>query len=141
MSQKKLIIIFDGGTTCNVPSKGFGEGYGSFKVGDHPIQRVKFGVGHSANSAEIRTLIEALKYAKQYFDKITLANGVIVYGDSKIALRWLKSPGFLLPTAFKGKEPTQNFIEAVKLLKEARKGLSTQTQWHHRSESVKLFGH
>lgn len=141
MSQEKLIIIFDGGTTCNIPSKGFGGGYGSFKVGDHEIQRVKFGVGHSANSAEVRTLVEALRYAKEHFDKSILSHGIIVYGDSKIALKWLKSPGFFMPTSYKGKEPTQNFVEAVKLLKEARKGLNTQVQWQPRKESVKLFGH
>lgn len=139
--MQKLIIVFDGGTSCNIPRQGYGKGYGSFKVGDHEIQRVEFGVGHSANSAEIRTLVAALKYAKEHFDKMTLSNGVIVYGDSKIALRWLKSPGFYQPEPYKGKAPTDNFIEAVKLLKEARKGLNTQVQWQPRKESVKLFGH
>ena len=134
--MQKLIIIFDGGTSCNIPRQGYGKGYGSFKVGDHEIQRVEFGMGHSANSAEIRTLAEALEYTKKHFPD---CGSVIIKGDSKIALSWLFRYGE--PKAYNGKEPSENFVEAIKLLRQARLNFLVEAIWHPRKESVKLFGH
>lgn len=131
-----ITIIFDGGSTCNVPRKGFGKGYGSFKVEDREIQRCNFGAGHSANSGEVRTLIEALRYTKKHFPEYDTLH---IKGDSKIALSWIFRSG--IPKPFKGKEPTSNFIEAVRMLHVETKGYNITTQWHPRKESVKLFGH
>lgn len=131
-----VLIVFDGGTSCNEPKKGFGEGYGSYQISGDPIRRVKFGIGHSCNSAEIRTLHAALA------DLSGKTNAwmyhIHIMGDSKIALKWARPN-------LKG-EPHHScwkeFHTAIKMLREeiVKFGKIT-TQWHPRSESVKLFGH
>lgn len=50
------IIEFDGGSTCNVPKLGYGDGYGSYQIDQREIVRLQFGKGFSANAAEILTL-------------------------------------------------------------------------------------
>lgn len=130
-----ITIIFDGGSTCNNPHKGFGKGYGSFKVGDKPIQRVFFGENHSANSSEVRTLVEAIRFAKEWWPDSYKYH---VIGDSKIALSWIHKNG--LPSS-RRKQPTQNFVDAIKLLKQECFEKHITTQWQPRKESVKLFGH
>jgi hypothetical protein len=58
-SLEECTIHFDGGTTCNIPSRGYGNGYGSYLVNEE-IVKVDFGRPMSSNQAEIRTLIAAV---------------------------------------------------------------------------------
>ena len=136
-----FIIEFDGGTSCNIPSKGFGEGYGSYLIKnnllqkEYGIQRVKFGYGHSCNSAEVRTLVAALRDLLGRCERPKEMN-VLVRGDSKIALKWVWSR----------KQPTDKstplFKEAILLLQqEATKFKFIKTEWRGRNHSVQLFGH
>lgn len=130
-------VIFDGGTSCNNPKKGFGSGYGSYQIlGGPVVRRIQFGVGHSCNSAEIRTLHAAL------VDLASKVNpGVLhihIKGDSKIALKWANPKLKMEPSATSWRE----FHEAIRLLRlELPKFGKITTQWHPRAESVKLFGH
>lgn len=137
------IIEFDGGTSCNDPAKGFGDGYGSFMVGATgskfnecwPKFTRRFGVGHSCNSAEIMTLVESLKHLA---GSITDARSVRVLcrGDSKIALKWVSCKK--IPPM----KSSPKFQEAIGILR----GVVAQfgcvrTEWRGREESVRLFGH
>jgi ribonuclease HI len=129
------LIEFDGGTSCNNPRQGFGKGYGSFQIDNGSIHRVEFGMGHSSNSAEIRTLVAALQQlAKEVGNPEE--HSVLVRGDSQIALKWVKCP--LTP-----KEKTsEGFREAITLLRtEVTKFRGVKTEWRRRDYSVRLFGH
>jgi ribonuclease HI len=136
-----FVIEFDGGTSCNLPAQGFGKGYGSFQIRSnllqktYPIQKVEFGYGHSCNSAEIRTLVAALR---DLADKCTdtKTTTILVRGDSRIALKWVWSRK--TPT----EKSTPLFKEAILLLQqEAAKFKHVKTEWRSREHSVKLFGH
>jgi len=132
-----VIVVFDGGTSCNNPKRGFGKGYGSYQISDGPITRVDFGMGHSCNSAEIRTMHSALKDVASSFEDCRNMH-VHIMGDSQIALKWAKCCTKMQPSESCWKE----FHTAVKMLREevVKFGKIT-TQWHPREESVKLFGH
>jgi len=128
------VIEFDGGSSCNIPSRGYGEGYGSFQIGNQEIQRVKFGKGHSANSAEIRTLVSGLAELSKQVDPAKCQ--VLARGDSKVALKWVSDLRTPKETSSKG------FLEAIALLRiEVAKFAKVKTQWRGREHSVKLFGH
>lgn len=139
MKPKEIVIEFDGGTSNNIPSRGgFGYGYGSYKIGDEDIKRVEFGLGHSCNSAEIRTLTAALTDLADRGNSHLIS--VLARGDSMIALSWCKD-GKKLSKKSK-KTATNNFIEAIQLLKEqVGRFQSVRTEWRSREHSVKLFGH
>lgn len=136
-------IEFDGGSSCNMPSKGYGEGYGSYlfsgeRVSElkdgHGIQRVTFGKGHSANSAEIRTLVSALQRLSENVDPAKVQ--VLARGDSKIALKWVSD------TRTPKESSSPGFREAIAMLRiEVAKFAKVKTQWRGREHSVKLFGH
>ena len=130
-----FIIEFDGGTSCNVPSRGFGKGYGSFQINNGPIRRVEFGMGHSCNSAEIRTLVSALEAVRESCDSCHNAS-VLARGDSRIALKWASCKS-------EPKEKhSENFREAIKLLREQIVHFGQiRTEWRNRSHSVRIFGH
>jgi len=133
--QYDFIIEFDGGTSCNNPAQGFGEGYGSWQINQEPICRVKFGYGHSCNSAEVRTLVDALRSLSMAIPDAKSKN-VFVRGDSKIALKWVTSKQH--PT----RKSTEKFQEAIYLLRlEVAKFKSVKTEWRGREHSVRLFGH
>jgi len=126
-------IEFDGGTSSNNP-KAYGNGYGSFQINGGEVHRVKFGPGHSCNSAEIRTLIAGLKelYSMTEAQNVT----VMARGDSKIALKWVscKKPP---------KESTsEGFRDAIRQLRiVVAQFKRVKTEWRGRAESVRLFGH
>ncbi len=135
VSSANHVIQFDGGTTSNVPSRGFGYGYGSYQIDGGVIGKCQFGIGHSCNSAEILTLFEALKALRLLVpecDKKT----VRVCGDSKIALKWVSCQ----------KQPKESttimFRQAIEMLRgEVKNFKKIYTEWRPREHSVKLFGH
>lgn len=125
-------IYFDGGTTCNVPRKGLGEGYGSYKINDRPIVRLKFGKGHTNNSGEVATLYAAVVEAK--------ALGwysLCIFGDSQVALR-----------ACRASKNHSRQDEGLGIYKQARRNLqlalthvSFTTEWVPRQQIFNIFGH
>ncbi len=134
--MKTISIEFDGGTSCNIPRLGFGEGYGSYQIGDQPIKRVKFGKGHSCNSAEIRTLISALHDLADQMPPHMV--NLEIHGDSQIALKWA-NPKYMKKPSHKTTENFRNAI--VELRKIAIMFANITTKWRGRDVSVALFGH
>lgn len=136
--NRTVRIEFDGGTPCNIPRLGYGDGYGSYQlsVNGHfySIVRRNFGCPMSANVAEITTLIAAIKsVAKSYNPQNTILE---IHGDSKIALNRCSVP--LKPK----KQYDPAFAEAVTKLQDwTRQFAEVQTHWRGRAASVKLFGH
>lgn len=126
------VIEFDGGTNCNDPKRGFGEGYGSYQIDGGDIKRVTFGRGHSNNSAEIRTLVAGLRELAGSGKLGT----VLCRGDSMTALKWIKFPG--KPS----KKASANFLEAIESLRaEVKQFKHVKGEWRRRNHSVALFGH
>lgn len=129
----EYLIEFDGGTSCNIPNKGYGKGYGSFQINDGPIQRVEFGMGHSCNSAEVLTLCAALKELKS---QCPHAESVLCRGDSQIALKWI---------SYRGKPSRGCYHRFLAAIDELRQVVvqfkSVRSEWRSRDHSVNLFGH
>ncbi len=131
-----VVIEFDGGTSCNIPRLGFGKGYGSYQIASNPIERVEFGNGHSCNSAEIRTILSALKHLSRFLEPSE--TDVVIRGDSQIALHWCNPKGNRRPS----KKASRPFVEAADELRMvAKKFKSIKTEWRSRDESVRIFGH
>lgn len=137
-----VVIHFDGGTPCNIPRLGFGEGYGSFRltvdgvVGE--IHRLKYGVPMSANTAEIRTVTEAIRKVSEVhgMDKI-----LHVIGDSQIALKWVKNASENAPIKVSSKS-SPAFGESINNLYSALIGFNkVVTEWNPRDKLFKIFGH
>lgn len=128
------VIEADGGTSCNVPALGYGEGYGSYQIDGGPVRRHSFGMGHSNNSAEIQIIVEALRdlaAAGNSKEKI-----VMIRSDSQIALKWVSHLG--VPS----KKSSSMFKEAIGFLRtEVARFASVRTEWRGRDHSVALFGH
>lgn len=130
-----MTIVFDGGTPCNIPRLGFGDGYGSYRIDDREIVRLKFGVPMSNNAAEISTLVEAIKKARELG-----ATSLFISGDSQIALAWVdRCTGARKPK--KKVSGTPAFLESINRLSIALFGISAQTHWRSRDHSVRIFGH
>jgi ribonuclease HI len=133
LNTEKTRIEFDGGTTCNIPLR-YGKGYGSYKIGDESVQRVKF-QSMSANSAEILTLVAAITEARKQG-----ARSLLLVGDSQIALKWADvAAGKRKATAIRN--TSAGFQRAIMLLYHAVSGLKIETQWQPRESSVATFGH
>lgn len=143
---QKVRIEFDGGTPCNIPRIGYGDGYGSYQIQNCgtgellPIVRVNFGKPMSANVAEISTLIRAVKEVERRFGKgISLE----IHGDSQIALNHAAGKR---PASKKRRDAVANnpspFFCAVRELKQVLAGFThVETKWRGRARSVKVFGH
>lgn len=134
--MKTIRIEFDGGTPCNIPRLGYGNGYGSYKIEHFPIMRLNFGTPMSANVAEIRTLIHAIELVSEWGNHASTI--LEIHGDSKIALNRCKKK----LTAKQMKKSSPDFAEACNVLC----GLCdlfaiVETHWRGRQASVKLFGH
>jgi len=135
-------IFWDGGTSSNTPP--FGNGYGSYRVDngvEGEIIRENFESRMSANVAEIKTAICALKHAQ---NTIHGDYKLWLVGDSQIALKWIE-------TAYKRKEAkisnksTQLFRDTIKELREAFESnlriIDLVAEWRPRRYSVEIFGH
>lgn len=135
-------IEFDGGTSCNVPRLGFGNGYGSYRIDDEPIHRCQFNRPMSANAAEVYTLvyaINAIRGRNIEVEQIRLS----IYGDSQIALKWAEcfGPSSIRPRKL-SKKSTGEFRNSLGALQLALRGfVNVHTQWRGRRFSVAMFGH
>lgn len=134
-----VVVRFDGGTPCNVPAKGYGEGYGSFQIGEGtPPIRMKYGQPMSANCAEIRTATEALKEIAR---RHGLGKWVHIIGDSQIALKWVNA-AHSKEVMKVSKGSSQPFVEAIQDLYEVASGFEKIiTEWQPRHKMVAVFGH
>lgn len=138
VTKDQIAIYFDGGTSCNVPRRGYGKGYGSYRIGETwPIVRLAFDEAMSANAAEIRTLAEAITdAANEGFVNL------LIIGDSQIALAWANHcAGNGKPRKMaKGSSP--EFADSIRRLQVAASRLDElQTRWRGRVNSVEIFGH
>lgn len=136
--EHSVKVEFDGGTPCNIPRLGYGNGYGSYQISENgvslAIQRCSFGVPMSANVAEISTLIAALKRVKKCYNPENTF--VEIHGDSKIALG--RCHRALNPK----KQYDPSFATAVTELNSlCMEFAKVETLWRGRAASVKLFGH
>lgn len=129
-------IEFDGGTSCNVPSRGYGDGYGSYRINQERPVRLQFYRSMSANAAEILTLVKGVQEAKQKG-----ATDLLIIGDSQIALKWANVAAGKRPATKLGKTSVE-FQKSISFLQTAMAGiLSIETKWQPRLKSVATFGH
>lgn len=137
-----VTLHFDGGTPCNIPSKGYGIGYGSYCFNGGAVVRVDHGVPCSNNAAEALTLIAALRaLAGKYTPSETRVN---IEGDSQIVLNQVKKAIGACPFKRKNKKPSGSdlFKQAVSDLAEVLAGFGeVSTQWKPREHAVRKFGH
>lgn len=135
-------VVFDGGTPCNIPSRGYGIGYGSYKVNNLAITRLSHGKPMSANTAEILTVCAALEWVAS--TRNSKACKAVVTGDSQVALKWVRL-GRYPATKKKGlisKGSSPEFREAIhRLTRIASQFGAIETVWKGRANSVALFGH
>lgn len=138
LSKFDYVIEFDGGTSCNIPAIGYGEGYGSYKINDEEIKRVKFGVGHSNNSSEILTLVAALNELVERNTEDCSHISVMCRGDSKIALKWANPNLKSAPS----EATSMAFRESIKEMRKVNCLFGIiKTEWRGRLHSVAMFGH
>ena len=135
-----VTVHFDGGTPCNVPARGYGIGYGSYRFDSGPVVRVDHKRPMSANAAEIWTLCSALETLLETYGVTAPLVKLLIQGDSQIALKWAaKSRGNSYPSQKSG---SGEFVEAGKRLCELTpKFSSLKTEWKARIHAVKAFGH
>ncbi len=136
MNRERAIIEFDGGTSCNVPSKGYGNGYGSFRINRGNIQRVEFSDPMSCNAAEIATMAIAISFAKaQGFKQF------LIKSDSQIALKWANVMGGNR-NGTKLRNVSDSMRDALTKLRQIVDYTDEiETQWQPRLTSVATFGH
>lgn len=139
--MRTIQIRFDGGTSCNIPRLGYGNGYGSYQIDDAPIYRVNFNVPMSANAAEIRTLARAIETVAQIEPNTTLLR-LLILGDSRIALKWANVAAGSRKRTKIGKTSPE-FQESIVMLELAMRRVfaKVQTNWTPRLQSVAVFGH
>lgn len=138
--MRTIRIRFDGGTSCNIPRLGYGNGYGSYQIDNQPIYRCSFNVPMSANAAEIRTLVHALQTVA-YNNCSEQDLHLEILGDSRIALKWAAIAAGQRKRTKIGKT-SHEFQEAVSYLEHAMKPFrNITTRWTPRLESVAVFGH
>lgn len=129
-----LAIHFDGGCRKH-PKAGWGAGYGSFQItldGDSLIERREFGKGHSSNTAEYETLIEAVKYCLWLIPNPQLYR-LEISGDSRLVInqvtgRWRGEKQHLLAK----RDQTLGLL---------RRFAQFRLTWLPRSHSVAILGH
>lgn len=128
-------VEFDGGMGPKC-----GQGYGSFKIGVLPVQRIDLGMEHEAHSAEIATAVWCLKALVVHVRQMggnPQELSVLVRGDSKDAIYWINSPKRKMP-----KKMIERYRTAVSDLSVVSAMFrEVQGEWRSRAHSVLLFGH
>lgn len=130
-----VIIEFDGGTSCNVPRLGYGDGYGSYRIDREKPIRLRFYEAMSANVAEVRTLVAAIQEAKR-----TKPESILIIGDSRCALGWAEAASKNWDRN-PSKASSDQFSKAIRLLYKELNGIKITTKWWPRKKSVAVFGH
>lgn len=144
-SIKSVVRIeFDGGTPCNIPSKGYGIGYGSYQISCggkvHPVQRINHGRPMSANAAEIMTLVKAIQEVSSKYGREGIS--LKIHGDSQIALKWARGKTESGKPCKLSKNVSMEFRSSIHSLRQVLSGFqSVEATWRGREASVKLFGH
>ena len=136
-----IVIRFDGGNGCNDPKKGYGNGYGSFRINSGEVQRISFGIPMSNNAAETKTLIEAIKSLP--VDTNYTNTRLCIYGDSQIVLNWaIRAHKQEVIKEKRCRKWSQEFRDAVlELYAILRKFGQVATKWEPRERNVAVFGH
>lgn len=133
--NQRTKIWTDGGTPKN--SRPFGNGYGSFRIGENgEINSIEFGIPMSNNAAEILTMVYSLRACQDY--------KVIIFSDSKIAVGWVKKinklgvsiHGFDFPETM-----SIEMIDYIKLLSFEISQKNVKAEWRPREQIFKIFGH
>jgi hypothetical protein len=161
----EYVIEFDGGTSCNNPSKGYGVGYGSYLIEQKDIgvvskaQRQTWDGRHSCNSAELTTLLSALESLVNVVrerenitknllsdgvipDSFTFAPSILVCGDSQIALKWLNCKLQPKVNTYIGfRTAIYNIKRLVNQYQDSFHIGELIPYWRGRKKSVELFGH
>jgi ribonuclease HI len=147
MIVETVFLHFDGGTPCNIPSKGYGIGYGSYRFNDNPVIKVDHGIPCSNNGAEILTLccgLEELLRICNLEDNLMDASTteVVIMGDSQTTLSWVEK------VIQKGGsvKVNSNVSESMKiaiqrLIPALGHFAQVKTRWLERSHAVRAFGH
>lgn len=140
----EITVHFDGGTPCNIPSRGFGIGYGSYAFNGGTPVRVNHGVPCSNNAAEVLTLCCALEGLKAM--GCPPETHIHVTGDSQTALSLVKrvisgrSVVKKKKKASKGGTPEyQESKERLYLACDYFENLTAE--WLPREHAVAAFGH
>lgn len=147
---RTVSIEFDGGTPCNIPRLGYGDGYGSCQITGGPVRRCAFNRPMSANAAELWTLARAIADVRTRFEVRT--TGLLIRGDSQIALKWAGIGAGILPVNSKGKTrrkaakvseaASDEFRASIQEVAAFIHGFArVETEWRGREHSVRLFGH
>lgn len=135
--QSIVTIHFDGGTPCNIPSKGYGIGYGSYQINAGHVVRVDHKRPMSNNAAEIWTLCVALDSLVKSGEVSGMS--LILHGDSQIALKWARASRRLEVRKKKGSDEFQNGIARLCELTPLFHSLAVE--WKPRRHALKAFGH
>lgn len=134
--MKTIHCTIDGGITVN-PG---GKAYGSFEI-DGQVYRRTYGEGrgHTNNTAEVETALEALLFIAEQVSCNCFAAAetrIVFHTDSMLTVNWIN----------RGKNPrTGQVFRLVELLKrfrqQARGFASVTMEWHPREASVAVLGH
>lgn len=131
-----MTLYFDGGTPCNIPSRGYGIGYGSYQYEGREVVRVNHGRPMSNNAAELWTLVAALR------DPNVPQAPLHIVGDSQIALKWASvAAGTHKGKGKLNKNASEEMRDSIAALRELLRDRSVVTEWRARIASVRRFGH
>lgn len=118
------VLYFDGGAKP-------GYAYGSYRIGDGDIQRVRHGSGYTSNQAEYLTLLSGLRALETYVTPLN--HTLTIVGDSKIVLNHLTG------------EWVCRDVKLIPLRAQALRLLSAYSVWDAvwvpREQIVTIFGH
>lgn len=135
-------IHADGGTPCNIPSRGYGIGYGSYSIDDHSPVRVNHGRPMSNNAAEIWTFCSALEHLLALYPSDSHLVKLVCQSDSRIALKWLQASNKPWRLVVASKKGSDEFHLGIARLRELTpKFSSLSTEWKARAFAMEKFGH
>ena len=133
--MKKTMIECDGGTPCNNPRIGYGDGYGSYRIDKGKVVRVDFKKPMSVNEAEVSILICAIEDAISRFGK---NQSFEILSDSKIIVNCVnfshKKKKFSLGCS-------EGYKNGVSKLRELLDFFQASASWISRNHMVSIFGH
>lgn len=137
-AMRTIRITFDGGTPCNIPRLGYGNGYGSYQIDGGRVITCDFNRPMSANAAEIWTAVFAVNDVTRH--QSNLAEACLHFqGDSRIALKYCLN--FRRSVKFKSSSSGE-FRDAILALHSLLPAFrDVKASWWPRENSVRIFGH